>query len=731
MASRFIKFSFATTLVLVSCSLLAQQPGQSINDTIKLKTLNVESKPEFKGIERLGDTDGTVITAGKKNEVIDVTKTDANTAVNNTRQTFAKVPGLMIWENDGTGIQVGISTRGLSPNRSWEFNNRQNGYDISADPFGYPEAYYAPPFEFLQSVQFVRGAASLQFGPQFGGLVNYVFKKPDTAAISIESYQTAGSYGVFNSATILSGTKGKLSYIGMFNHRNADGWRNNSRYNYNTGYGAIYYQPTKTIRLKAEYTQMGFLSQQAGGLTDSMFAVDARQSFRSRNWLNITWKMPSVEFNYDINEQLTLNIKAFALFGDRESIGFTGNIGKTNGDLNADPLTNRQVDTDNYTNYGAEARILYNYKLFGGNHTLAGGLRYSTGKTTRIRYIGNNGTDADFTNAFADSLQRDFEFGTTNLAAFAENIFKLGKRLTITPGIRFEYLSNTGNFVRPVIFQANTKRQFPLVGIGIGYKTGNTNNVYANFSQAFRPVLYGDITPAATTDVIDPNLKDATGYTADLGWRGNVSSWLNYDVSLFYLQYNNRTGRLTLTDSSGTYQYVTNLTNSRTMGAEFYVEFNPVKLIKPQTRWGSISLFTAGTIQNAEYTKGLINGGTNTEVNMDGKKVEYAPALVIRSGINYSYKTFSTSLQVSHTGKVYADANNTETAKTGNTGLVPAYTVADWSASITLKSHYIIKGGINNLFNQRYFTRRAGGYPGPGILPADGRTFYITVGAKF
>ena len=42
-----------------------------------------------------------------------------------------------------------------------------------------------------------------------------------------------------------------------------------------------------------------------------------------------------------------------------------------------------------------------------------------------------------------------------------------------------------------------------------------------------------------------------------------------------------------------------------------------------------------------------------------------------------------------------------------------------------------LKAGINNLGDKRYFTRRAGGYPGPGALPADGRTFFISIGAKF
>ncbi len=31
-------------------------------------------------------------------------------------------------------------------------------------------------------------------------------------------------------------------------------------------------------------------------------------------------------------------------------------------------------------------------------------------------------------------------------------------------------------------------------------------------SRAFRPVLFGDLVPPATTDIIDPNLKDARGY---------------------------------------------------------------------------------------------------------------------------------------------------------------------------------------------------------------------------
>ena len=38
-----------------------------------------------------------------------------------------------------------------------------------------------------------------------------------------------------------------------------------------------------------------------------------------------------------------------------------------------------------------------------------------------------------------------------------------------------------------------------------------------------------------------------------------------------------------------------------------------------------------------------------------------------------------------------------------------------------------IETGINNLTNTYYFTRRATGYPGPGIIPSPPRNTYITL----
>ena len=110
---------------------------------------------------------------GKKSEVIIPEQLVANLATNNARQVYARVAGLNIWENEGAGLQLSIGGRGLDPNRSSNFNVRQNGHDISADALGYPESYYTPPSEAVGKIQVVREAASLQYGTQVGGCLLY------------------------------------------------------------------------------------------------------------------------------------------------------------------------------------------------------------------------------------------------------------------------------------------------------------------------------------------------------------------------------------------------------------------------------------------------------------------------------------------------------------------------------------------------------------------------------
>lgn len=709
------------------------------NDTTKVVNLNevvIKERQSLGGMERMPDVKDNVIYAGKKSEVIQMDKINADLSTNNTRQVFAKVPGMSIWENDGSGIQVGVATRGLSPNRSWEFNVRQNGYDICSEVFGYPESYYSPPMEALDKIEVIRGAASLQYGPQFGGLLNYQIKKGNPGKpISFETQQTVGSYGLFNTYNAIGGTHKKFSYYGFLHHRTADGWRDNSRYNIYTGYFSANYQLTKKINIGAEYTQMDYKSQQPGGLTDAQFNENPRQSFRERNWFSTPWNVASLLVKYDISQSVSFQIKSFTTVAERNSVGFTKAI-TIKDTINSATLqyNSRQVDRDHYKNYGTEVRVSVKYKFSGKENIFAGGVRAYSGSTKRNQ-LGTGTTDNDFDLSLTNpQYGRSLEFGTMNYASFAENIFQIGKRLKVVPGIRFDYIENkTEGYINTTqtgtLNSDKRVRQLLLYGIGSEFTVTEKTNVYGNYSLAYRPVTFSELTPSATTEIIDPNLKDASGFNADFGYRGTVKNFLSFDVGLFYLHYDNRIG--TLTQSGAPFK--TNIGTSVSKGIESYIEIDVVKIFTEKSKIGSISFFASNSFIDAKYVKWNNPAIANDPAkSIEDKRVENAPQYIHRFGTTYYLKGFSATFQLSSIADVFTDAANTETANaTGTIGKLSGYQVMDASLSYKFLERYNFKAGVNNIADEKYATRRAGGYPGPGIMPGNGRTIFVSIGASF
>ena len=725
-------------IALTTCCALSFKA--QTNDSLKVLNFNeiiIKDESNLGGTDKLSDLKDNVIYAGKKNDIILLSKINADLSTNNSRQIFAKVPGISIWESDGSGIQTSVASRGLNPNRSWEFNVRQNGYDISPDVFGYPESYYSPPTEAIESIEVVRGAASLQYGPQFGGLLNYQFKKPNVnKPFSLESNQTFGSYGLFNSYNAVNGSIKKVSYFGFFHHRSANGWRDNSKYSTSTGHLSLNYKISSKLNLTAEYTRTGYESQQPGGLTDSQFNANHQQSFRERNWFGAPWNVASVTLKYNIFKTLNIQLKSFAVIGQRNSVGYLKAINLKDS-INPSTLqyNARQVDRDYYENYGSELRVSSKYKFLGKEHTIAGGLRFQSAHTTRKQLgVGSTGVDFDLNTNSLNEFGRVLNYTTTNYAAFAENIFYIGKKLKVVPGMRFEYIENTvKGFINTTSNgQLNNDKRIRnvfLYGIGAEFLVTSRTNIYGNYSTAYRPVTYSELTPSSTTEVIDPNLKDASGFNADLGYRGKIKNFLTFDISAFYLNYNNRIGAVTQSGSL----FRTNIGTSVSKGIESYIEINVLSLFCKNTKYGNLIMYASNSFIDAKYTK-WNNPAITTDPlkSIENKRVEYAPENIHRYGLTYKLNGFSFTTQLSDVGSVYTDASNTEIANNiGTIGKLQGYRLIDASFAYTFLEKYLIKAGVNNLTDQKYSTRRAGGYPGPGLLPGNARTYFITVGANF
>ncbi len=348
-------------------------------ETVLQEVITSGNKGDDKNIDRLNAVEGTNIYEGKKNELIKLEKLNGNLATNSARQVFAKVPGLNIWESDAAGLQLGIGGRGLDPNRTSNFNTRQNGYDISADPLGYPESYYTPPMEALSRIEVVRGAASLQYGTQFGGMVNFVFKEgPDKKPFEFNTRNTVGSFGLFSSYNSVGGSTKLMDYFAYYQRKQGNGWRDNESFTANSAFANTTFHITDELDIALEFTHMDYLAQQPGGLTDAMFETDPQQSQRNRNWFAVDWNIPALIIDYKLNKYSEINLKTFGLVGSRKALG---NIERV--DRYDDPTANRNLLSDNYENFGAELRGILKYELFGQLHALAYGGRYFRGITNK------------------------------------------------------------------------------------------------------------------------------------------------------------------------------------------------------------------------------------------------------------------------------------------------------------------------------------------------------------
>ena len=588
MKIRVLKNSLFILLLLGFCYITQAQTIKVQKDTTnwhQLKDVTIVGRNSKSDYQQIPEIVGTNIYAGKKNALIVLDNVQGNISNNTMRQVLAKVPGIHIWESDPSGLQIGIAARGLSPNRSWEFNVRQNGYDIAADPFGYPEAYYNPQLQAVQRIEIVRGQGALQYGPQFGGMVNYILKNGSeiNQLIEFETQQTIGSNGLLNSFNAIGGKKGKVNYYSFFDQRNGEGWRNNSQFFSKAGFGSVTYHFTKKLSLNFELMHSHSRSQQAGGLTDIQMIHNAKQSFRNRNWMDIKWTTPAINIQYEMNDHSRWNTKIFGTIGDRNSVGFLQSIlVKDSVNTATNQFNNRIVNIDQYRNYGLESRFISDYFIGKMKNTISSGVRFYTGNTHRLA-DGKGTTGSDYDVSIEGLYPRDIQFRSNNAAVFIENIFRVTKKLLIIPGIRFEWLEGSAagrngfsTYGRSINLQnIQRSRIFVLGGIGSEFHLTNTTEFYANFSQAYRPIQFANLQAPPTTDLIDEDLKDARGYNLDIGYRGKVKNYLQFDLSGFYLQYNNRVG--TIIPLGANYRLVTNVGASTSKGLETYIEFNPVR----------------------------------------------------------------------------------------------------------------------------------------------------------
>jgi Fe(3+) dicitrate transport protein len=671
---------------------------------------------------------------GKKSELINMNQILSNKSNAQARQIFARVPGLNIWENDQSGLQLSIGGRGMNPNRTAHFNTRINGYDMAADALGYPENYYTPPMEFVDRIEIVRGAASLQYGPQFGGMVNFKLKSGhDTIPFLAQARLFGGLYGFMNAfASIQGASDDQITYYAGVSYKQGDGWRSNADYLAFTAYANIGYRPVDFFSLTFESTYHTSLQHLPGGLTDKQFEVDPGMSYRKYNWFGVDWNINALQLLYEFSPMSRIQSRLFNVNAIRSS---QGNLQNTS---LIDDIVLPTLIKGQFMNIGNETRFMHTYFLDENPSNLLIGWRVYHGDAMSMQGIPGDRYSPSF--SYIDNSQPEnmsMKNPGKNYSLFAETAIRPTEYWTILPGIRYEYVEtgSIGRFTERVLDLAGNlvstndnyedktvARSIFLYGIGTSLRLHQELELYANYARNYRAITFSDIRVNNPNLIIDSTLDDEQGFNADIGVKGYAfSGLLYYDISAFYLSYENRIGTVLKSDRAPLflpYRFRTNIGATRTIGIESIIETDIFKVLGINTKHGLRAYLNTSFIEG-KYIRSSLPG-------IQGNIVEYIPTMTLRSGLELIRNDISCALHISHVSKQYSDATNAILSSNPIVGEIPAYTVIDMSFGYTMNSTITVEAHVNNLLDARYYTRRAESYPGPGIIPAE--PLMMTVG---
>lgn len=647
----------------------------------------------------LPDVQGTKINAGKKTSVLDLDQLP-RVVNNNYRQALSQTPGLLLSEE--TTPLVSIGYRGLNPHRAQFTQVLKDGIPIHADMLGYPEAYYTPPLDTVDRIEFLHGGASLMYGPQPGGALNYVTHMPRTdKEFSARTQHILGSDNLYSTFNSVDGTVGRLGYYAYFNHRQADGFRTaNSDYDLYTGSAKLVLDAQTDSRwiftfdgYEEEHGEPGGLSFTAG----PGYHVDRDATTRFNDRFRLERYFASLAYEKDFSETTQMTVQAwggyYQRFSKRQTLGGFGTVATGGGNT---------IENQEFYTKGIEARLRHDWEMGENVHTLAGGFMVYHTDSPRVDKTGLT-PDAD-DGAIATQSDRSILYAPV----FVENKFQFGK-FSVTPGLRVEnYVQEVQNFTTGR--QVEDREIVPLVGLGLAYELTETTTAYANASQAYRPKIFTESVPQGGGTIAAADLDPGSSWQYEIGYRGQLDSYFTWDTSFFLLDFDNQIGTVGAS--------IINVGRSIHRGWEGSVELDVIGLADKLngsdnvSSWGSFSLYGNLMLLDAE----IVSRNTPTSP-------QYAPDYLLRTGGIYRFRDrVKVALLGTFVGQHFADDANTAAFR------VPAYMTWDLTAEVKVYKDMIgVVAGINNLFDEDYYSR----IRGDGIDPSYGRNYYAGLSFAF
>ncbi|AZD49487.1 TonB-dependent siderophore receptor [Pseudomonas chlororaphis] len=650
----------------------------------------------------------------------------------NVGDVLRRVPGVQVQDANGTGgsdIALNVGVRGLTSRLSPRSTVLIDGVPAAFAPYGQPQLSMAPISSGnLDSIDVVRGAGSVRYGPQnVGGVINFVTRAiPEKATgeigTTLETSQRGGWKHIdtaFLGGTADNGIGAALLYSGV----NGNGYRaSNNGNDIDDVILKTHWAPTDQDDFSLNFHYYDAKADMPGGLTQKQYDADPYQS--DRDWDNFSGRRKDVSFKYlrQIDDRTQFEVLTYYSDSFRGST-IAARDQKT---LVSYPRT--------YYTFGIEPRVSHVFDLGPTTQEASVGMRYLKEgmheQASRLALVNNQpvvrpGSDGH--------VYQDRTGGTEATAFYIDDKIDVGN-WTITPGIRFENI-RTEWHDRPVagtngVPVQEKRREInsnePLPALSLMYHLSDAWKLFANYETSFGSLQYFQLGQGGVGDQTANGLNPEKAKTYEIGTRYNDEVW-GGELTAFYI------------DFSDELQYIsndvgwTNLGATKHQGIEASVHYDLAAL---DPRLDGLTANAGFT-----YTRATYEGGSSAFKDRDLPFYSRQVAtLGLRYDINrwtYNIDAFAQSKQRSPGNMVNADGSFndnyiTEGSADGQYGDMPGYVTwnvrggYDFGSQL---SNLKLGAGVKNLFDKQYFTRSSDN--NSGLYVGAPRTFFVQASVGF
>ncbi len=675
----------------------------------------------------------------------------------NPNRALMRVPGVYVREEDGHGNFPNISLRGVSSMRTSKVTIMEDGILTAPAPYSAPAAYYFPRVGRMDSVEVLKGASQVRFGPQTtGGVINFVSTPVplDASGMAKVTYGSNNTWlGHFHYGDTVETSSGRFGWLVELFGETTDGFRSIERASGfsdpgGTGFDLIEpmlklsWEPSagrpQRLELKVGYTDLD-ANESYLGLSERDVRVNPHRRYASTRFDNITTEQfrSYLSHSAEVSDNVTVDTSVyynrftrnwFKLHNISREDGTTVNLSRAL--MDSDDLAilrGRAPGELRYRHnnriheaYGVQSQVNVAFETGAVEHSLDIGARlhYDIAKRDQFEEFFRQDSSGRIAGRRVGPAHaagwREEE--ATALALYAEDAMTIGA-LGLKPGVRYEYIDYS---FEDFLAGTSGSRSLHVVAPGMGatYDLSDSTTVFGG--------VYRGISTPSPGGYIRNDLKEESSISYEAGLR-HLDQEAAFGVELvgFFTDFRNL---LVIENIGATGSGRSeNVGDVDAYGLEMALSWDPLaargaEITVPMRLSATYTHATLRSDSDSTDAESIFAGGRK------GARVPHVPEWALSAGIGLQGEKWALDLSATYMDSTFTSASNVERPTTdARFGKTDSAWVVDLAGRIEVLEGLNLIGGVNNLFDKDYVSSRLP----HGPRSAAPRTIYAGVQYRF